>query len=44
MKKAAISIFEIDEHLIEFSNMLREKLVPDFEDYGISLERFLLQQ
>lgn len=42
MKKAAISIFEIDEHLIEFSNMLREKLVPDFEDYGISLERFFI--
>lgn len=42
MKASAINIFEIDEHLIEFSEALRAKLIPDFADYGISLERFFV--
>ena len=42
MKASAINIFEIDEHLIEFSNDLKERLIPDFADYGISLERFFV--
>ncbi len=42
MKASAINIFEIDEHLLEFSTALREKLQPDFADYGISLERFFV--
>lgn len=42
MKSNSISIFEIDEHLIEFSKGLLERLRPDFADYGISLERFFV--
>ncbi len=42
MKSSAINIFEIDEHLLEFSQALKEKLAPDFADYGISLERFFV--
>lgn len=42
LKASAINIFEIDEQLINFSNALREKLLPDFADYGISLERFFV--
>lgn len=42
MKSSAISIFEIDEHLIEFSDELKMRLLPDFADYGISLERFFV--
>ncbi len=42
MKVSAINIFEIDEHLIEFSDDLKEKLIPDFADYGIALERFFV--
>lgn len=42
MKSSAISIFEIDEHLIEFSEELKKRLQPDFADYGISLERFFV--
>lgn len=42
MKSSAINIFEIDEHLLEFSNALRKLLIPDFDDYGISLERFFV--
>lgn len=42
MKSNAINIFEIDEHLLEFSNALREKLQSDFADYGLSLERFFV--
>lgn len=42
MKANSISIFEIDEHLIDFSDDLKQRLKPDFEDYGISLERFFV--
>lgn len=42
IKTKAISIFEIDEHLIEFSDALKEKLTPDFAGYGLSLERFFV--
>lgn len=42
MKNNAISIFEIDEHLTVFSETLHRQLIPDFADYGIALERFLV--
>ena len=42
MKTSAINIFEIDEHLLEFSNELKTRLEPTFSDYGISLERFFV--
>ena len=44
MKNNAVSIFEIDEHLTAFSESLHAELVPDFADYGISLERFFVTQ
>ncbi len=42
LKASKISIFEIDEHLLEFSDDLKERLIKDFADYGISLERFFV--
>lgn len=42
MKTSAINIFEVDEHLLEFSHELQDKLKPDFADYGLSLERFFV--
>ncbi len=42
MKNNAVNIFEIDEHLTAFSHAMKELLVPDFADYGISLERFFV--
>ena len=42
IKQDKISIFEIDEHINEMSNTLLNMLKPDFEDYGLSLERFLI--
>ena len=42
LKSEKISIFEIDERLLEFSDALKEKLIPDFNDYGVSLERFFV--
>jgi len=42
MKKSAINIFEIDEHLIEFSDELKKHLQPDFDAYGVALERFFV--
>ncbi|MCR5086907.1 MAG: SPFH domain-containing protein [Lachnospiraceae bacterium] len=42
IKKESISIFEIDERLSSFSENLYKLLIPDFADYGISLERFFV--
>ena len=42
MKTNAINIFEIDESLTSFSDNIKRLLVPDFADYGISLERFFV--
>ena len=42
MKNNAVSIFEIDEHLTAFSEALHRQLIPDFADYGVSLERFFV--
>ena len=42
IKEQRINIFEIDEHLVEFSDALRQRLFPDFLDYGVALERFFV--
>ena len=42
MKANAINIFELDEQLTAFSEKLHECLIPDFADYGVSLERFFV--
>ena len=42
IKERAINIFEIDENLTMFSEELHRLLVPDFAEYGVSLERFFV--
>ena len=42
IKRDKINIFEIDEKLQELSTTLNEMLRPDFEDYGVSLEKFFV--
>ncbi len=42
MKINAISIFEIDENLTAFSEGIHKLLIPDFADYGVALEKFLI--
>lgn len=42
LKEKKINIFEIDEQLVDFSSALKEKLVSDFGEYGVSLERFFV--
>ena len=42
IKQKSINIFEIDENLASFSEELHQLLIPDFEEYGIALERFLV--
>ena len=44
MKANAINIFEIDENLTVFSDSIKNLLINDFADYGISLERFFVTQ
>ncbi|MBR1867732.1 MAG: SPFH domain-containing protein [Clostridia bacterium] len=42
MKENTVNIFEIDEHLFAFSEALKTLLQNDFDDYGLSLERFFV--
>ena len=42
MRANAINIFELDENLALFSSAIHNLLIPDFADYGISLERFFV--
>lgn len=42
IKAQKINIFEIDEKLQEISLKLNEMLRPDFEEYGVMLERFFV--
>lgn len=42
MRNNAISIFEIDERLEEFSKGIYEKLKPDFAEYGVELRKFFV--
>lgn len=42
IKEKSISIFEIDSYLDSISESLHALLVPDFMEYGISLEHFFV--
>lgn len=42
IKENKINIFEIDENLEEMSNGVKEKLIPDFNEYGINLKQFFI--
>lgn len=42
MKSNSINIFELDENLTVFSDSIHKQLIPDFADYGVSLERFFV--
>ncbi len=42
IRKEKLNIFEIDEHLADFSNEIKEILRKDFDEYGISLEKFFV--
>ena len=41
-KSQSINIFEIDEKLEAFSDILKQKLIPDFQDYGLNLKQFFV--
>lgn len=42
MKANTINIFEIDENLEEFSKDLQNRLCGDFNEYGVTLNRFFI--
>lgn len=42
MKEEKINVFEIDEHLERISSDVKEKLISDFENYGINLTQFFI--
>lgn len=42
IREKAINIFQIDEHLEEMSHVLHKRLLQDFLDYGVSMERFFV--
>ncbi len=42
IREERINIFSIDEHLTAISEALHARLMPDFEEYGIVLEKFYI--
>lgn len=42
MQGSDFSIFEVDSHMNEISEALHRQLIPDFSDYGLTLERFFV--
>lgn len=42
MREKSVNIFQIDEKITEISNDLHRMLVPDFDDYGVSLIHFFV--
>ncbi len=42
IKQQNIDIVEVDEHLTELSAALREKILPGFEEYGLTIPQFYL--
>ena len=42
MQNADFGIFEVDSRMGELSEVLHKQLIPDFTDYGLSLERFFV--
>ncbi len=42
IKAQGINILEVDEHLGELSSALHKKILPEFEEYGITIPQFYL--
>ncbi|MGN0606018.1 MAG: SPFH domain-containing protein [Oscillospiraceae bacterium] len=42
IKAKNINLLEVDEHLAELSDSLKEKIIPGFEEYGITIPQFYL--
>ena len=42
IKQQNIDIVEVDEHLSELSEALKNKILPGFEDYGLTIPQFFL--
>lgn len=42
MQQASFTIFEADSHMGEISSELHQLLIPDFSEYGITLEHFFV--
>lgn len=42
IKSLSINILEIDEHLTEIGGILHKKVLPGFEEYGLTIPQFFL--
>lgn len=42
IKESGINLLEIDEHLNELSAVLKSKIIPGFEEYGLTIPQFYL--
>ena len=42
MQESPFTIFEADSHMGELSETLHQMLIPDFNEYGITLEHFFV--
>lgn len=42
IKQKNIDIVEVDEHLTDLSEALKNKIIPEFEEYGLTIPQFYL--
>ncbi len=42
IKANGINLFEVDEHLTDLSEILKERIAPGFEEYGLTIPQFYL--
>ncbi len=42
IKNGNIDLFEVDEHLEKLSAILRESMIPGFEEYGLTIPQFYI--
>lgn len=40
LREGRVSIFDLDQHLAEYSKQLQQLLISEMDDYGITLEKF----
>jgi len=43
LREKQLNVFELDEHLNDLSSDLKNKLIPDFDNYGICVEQFFVR-
>lgn len=43
IKEQQISVFDLDSHIAEFSDVIKQPLQEEYEDYGFALKKFVIR-